>query len=189
MTAFLSRRPVYTIGSCHLHRKLPDSGNSQYGGEAPYGATTNAQNSRERVCSVPVRAWFIDVARQIENCWPDRGNTPAAGVRLKIVWRGRQSGREPLSRAWDREAPHSHVRRRVQSPAFPGMTYRAAEETRQLLLYSSSPLSVSCTRKGTILGYWSRTREAMKMANPTEIIALDNAGLPAYYWRPVVSST
>ena len=42
--------------------------NSQYGWEAPYGATTNAQNRRKRVCSVPVRACFIDGGRQIENC-------------------------------------------------------------------------------------------------------------------------
>ena len=46
--------------------------NSQYGGEAPYGATANAQNRRERVCRVPARACFIDVARHVENCCAER---------------------------------------------------------------------------------------------------------------------
>ena len=52
--------------------------NSQYGREAPYGATTNAQNRRKRVCRVPVRACFIDGVRQIENCWAGPNKLQAA---------------------------------------------------------------------------------------------------------------
>jgi len=57
--------------------------NSQYGGEAPCGATTNAQNRRERVCRVPARACFIDVARHVENCCAERGGVD--GFSLSVL--------------------------------------------------------------------------------------------------------